>query len=111
MNRFKNILYVADTNSINNSSLDRAVTIAETNRARLTIMDVINEVDCEEDTMKRYGISLNKLLHDEKMEYLHQLSTPYQSSKCVIFTTVLIGSAFIEIIRAVIRNHYDLVIK
>jgi len=44
MQRFKNILYVADGPAAKRQGLDRAVALARTNQARLTILDVAEPV-------------------------------------------------------------------
>ena len=111
MNRFKNILFVADSSSKTCPALERAVTLAATNDARLTVVDVIDEVDDADNIQERFGVSLTKLLLDHRLESLSKLVAPFQSSEHLIYTKVLMGKAFAEIVQTVIQNGYDLVIK
>ena len=111
MKRFKNILYISDASSETCPALERAVALAETNKARLTVADVIDPVDDDKDIQGRYGISLNQLLHDYRLKELSKLVEPYQSEQHLIYTRVMAGPAFAEIIKSVMQNDYDLVIK
>jgi len=110
MNRFKNIMFVADCNQ-SCPALERAVTLAETNHARLTVVDVIDNVNDDKNIQARIGVSLNKLLYKHKEEELAKLVAPFQSAETIIYTKVLVGTAYAEIIRAVMQYQYDLVIK
>ena len=44
MKRFKNILYLADGRGSQRQGLERAVALAQTNQARLTIIDVTEQI-------------------------------------------------------------------
>jgi nucleotide-binding universal stress UspA family protein len=111
MNRFKNILYVSDGQTDTCSALDRAMALAENNHARLTVVDVIDAVDEDEKIHERFGVSLNRLLHDHRLNELANLIEPYQTDDQIIYTRVLSGSRFAEIIKMVMHGDYDLVIK
>ena len=111
MNRFKNILYVSDGRCNTCSALERAVALAETNHARLTVVDVIERVDEDEKIHGRFGVSLNQLLHDHRLNELTTLIEPYQKDDQIIYTRVLTGPVFAEIIKIVMQSSYDLVIK
>ena len=111
MNRFKNILFLADREDDMQVALERAVALAKTNDARLTILDVTPEVALAEYFRDAHGIDINKQLRDNRLETLETLTRPYTRDGIVIYTKVLTGITFIEVIRAVQHNHYDLVMK
>ena len=54
---------------------------------------------------------MNKLLHKHKAEEQAKLVAPVQSAETIIYTKVLVGTAYAEIIRAAMHFQYDLVIK
>ena len=110
MNRFKNILFVANGSSKACPALERTVALADSNHARLTVVDVVDEIS-DGDSEKRFGVSLNQLVHDHHHQALVELVAPYQSKEQLIYTRVLTGTAVSEIITSVIQNGYDLVIK
>jgi len=111
MKRFKNILYFADGITKDSPALKRAVSLAEDNQARLTIMDIIDEFDPNPELEKRLGKTIEQLLADTRISELSELITSYQEKGQVIYTQVQRGTPFVEVIRAVQRNHFDLVIK
>lgn len=93
MQPFKNILYVNESNVEQSRVLARAVTLAEKNQAVLTVVDVVP----------------TQIVDDRRNE-LQTMLKPY-SQRLNIQVDVLIGRTYIEIIRAVIKNEHDLVIK
>jgi len=111
MKRFKNILYFADGAPQRCSALDRAMSLARSNHARLTVIDVLPEADSTEEIEERLGTELNELLRQRRQEMLEDLLAPLQEKDALIYTRVATGSPFVEVIRAVLRNGYDLVIK
>ncbi|MGD2074998.1 MAG: universal stress protein [Gammaproteobacteria bacterium] len=111
MKRFKNILYFADGAVDTTTALDRAVNLARSNHARLTVLDVLAESDSPAEIEKRFGTDLNGILRERRHEMLKALVAPFNEADAVIYTRVLTGNPFVEAIRAVLRNGYDLVIK
>lgn len=112
MKRFKNILFVVEPYSQNNASLERATALAESNQADLTIVDIVPEITAGIGLPPGGPISL-ELQDSMQREYRERLKTmlaPY-ASRPNIKTDVLTGTAFLEIIRAVLREGYDLVMK
>ncbi len=112
MQRFKDILCVAATGSIGHVTLERAVSLAENNQARLTVVEVINELP-RNTKLIAHAQSLEEL--QEKIvaghrQELEKLVAPWIGN-IEIQTKVLIGLPFLEIIREVLRNDHDLVIK
>jgi nucleotide-binding universal stress UspA family protein len=101
MNRFKNILYVTETTMDQVSAVARAVSLAENNQANLTIIDVISPVA---DSHKGEAMA-------GRMKALETLVQPYQHRLKIQLDVLMGRRVFIEVIRAVLRNGYDLVIK
>lgn len=111
MNRFKNILFVADGRNQSCPALERAVALADSNHARLTVVDVINEFETDQAIEAQLGVKISQLMQDFRQELLEKLVEPFQTKDQLIYTRVLIGTAFAEIIKTVLQNDYDLVIK
>jgi len=111
MKRFKNILFVADREDGLGVALDRAVALAGSNGARLTVMDVVPEIGIADYIKRTYSVDLNAQLGSQRLEFLEGLTKSYADSGVPIYTTVACGTPFIEVVRAVRRNHHDLVIK
>jgi universal stress protein E len=111
MKRFKNILYFANNAKKDCPALKRAVSLAESNQARLTLVDVIAEFNSTPELEQGLNKPIKQLLHDSYMEALTELIAPYQKTGQMFYTQVLHGTAFIEIIRTVQRNNFDLLIK
>lgn len=100
MKQFKNILYVSEETVDQGSVVGRAVSMAEHNQARLTVIDVISPV-----ADVNFSDTVNH--HKQKLESLIE---PYRN-RLTIQIDVLVGTIFLEVIRSVLRNAYDLVIK
>jgi nucleotide-binding universal stress UspA family protein len=111
MKRFKNIVFLADSDKGLSASLDRAVDIAKTNGARLTVMDVTAEIGLADYIQRTYSVDLNAQLKEQRLQFLEALTQPYTDRGIPIYTTVATGIPFIETIRAVQRNAHDLVVK
>jgi universal stress protein E len=111
MKRFKNILFLADRDEGLSASLDRAVDIANTNRARLTVMDVTAEIGLADHIKRAYSVDLNAQLREQRMQFLETLTQQYTDKGAPVYTTVASGIPFIQVVRAVQRNAHDLVIK
>jgi len=108
MKRFKNILFVVENVESCKQALERAVTLAEANQANLTVVDVV----------KRVATSIEMLTYEDLQtalvsvsgQALEALVDPFRK-RVVIQTKVLKGTPYLEIIREVLRNGRDLVIK
>ncbi len=112
MQRFKDILCVVAPDSVNEVALERAAVLAENNQARFTVVEAIDKIPTN---LKLLGHTLfpedfqakRVAEHRQKLE---ELVTPWNRN-IKIQTRVLVGTASLEIIREVIRNEHDLVIK
>ena len=111
MKRFKNILFLADREDGLNIALDRAAAVSHSNAARLTVMDVTPDAGLADYFRQSYGIDLNAQLRDQRLQALDALTQPYTDAGNAIYTQVATGTPFLEVVRAVQRNGYDLVMK
>ena len=112
MKRFKDILCVLEPVKVCEPALERAVTLAENNQACLTVVDVAPYVTVGIGVTDG-GSGLADLqaamvsIHKQRLEAFVE---PF-AKRIKIETKVLVGTPFLEIIREVLRNGHDLVIK
>jgi nucleotide-binding universal stress UspA family protein len=113
MQRFKNILLVYDDTEKGKSTLDRVVNLATRNQARLTIIDVIDGIpqDYQMLIAAQHPQEIMEFVVKKQNERLEQYIVPFLEAGLKVTTKVLVGKEFIEIIREVLRNNHDLVIK
>ncbi len=112
MHRFKKILLVHDASPPGRTALAKAVDLAERNGAQLTIVAVIDEIP------RDYRMLLTAMTPDEIMSLarkdtlarLEEYIAPFSETGRVD-TRVLVGQESIAIIREVLRNGHDLVMK
>lgn len=112
MKRFKDILCTIETEKECKLALERAVTLAENNQANLTVITVAPSISAGISMPEGGPISTDlqaATVASHKQE-LENLVEPYRQ-RIKIETRVLIGTPFLEIIREVLRNAHDLVIK
>ena len=113
MKRFKKILFVLSNHTDENSlSFKRAIALAKTNQADLTLLHVIPKI-LSTPYLKKLGISHHQfeekvLAHEETR--LHQLLSS-AGTGLGIETKLTIGKRYIESIRKVQSEYFDLVIK
>ena len=112
MNRFKRILYVSEPRSAQNACIARAVSLAQNNQAQLRIIEVHREVTAGIGMPPGGPISadLTATLTANRRQVLEDLVAPYREHIDVDIE-VMIGRRFIEVIRAVLREGHDLVMK
>jgi len=112
MQRFKNILCVLEDVKAGKYVMERAVTLAENNQARLTVVDVVEHVTAGIGMPEGGPISvdLQAALVSTHEQGLETLVDPYRK-RTEIEARVLAGVPFLEIIREVLRSDHDLVIK
>lgn len=111
MKRFKNILFFADGSDVDSPALQRAVALARSNEARLTLMDVIEPVPTPAEVTARFEVELDDLLKQRRREQLEAIVADIDGGANKPEARVLAGVGFIEVIRAVQSDGYDLVIK
>jgi len=112
MKRFKKILCVIDTGAVNKQALERAVVLAESNQAELTVVDVVEHLHTgiRKSVVGPEVAEMQAALVSEHAQALNKLVEPYRT-RVGIKTSVIAGVPFLEIIREVLRNGHDLVVK
>lgn len=114
MKRFKNILYVNEPTIDQASAVVRAVSLAENNQADLTIVDVIpiQVVTAGIGLPPGGPISedLRAAVESDHRKALESMVQPF-SERLQVRLNVLVGKTYLEAIRAVLKNGYDLLIK
>jgi len=110
--RFKNILLLADQGTDSNAILRRAAALAKNNRARLTVVGVIEELprDMQKLIVVITPMELQKSVTQERQKQLERLVAPIRKEGLRVGVNVLGGTPFLEIIRQVLRQKHDLVI-
>jgi universal stress protein E len=111
MKRFHNILFVKSADN-NEAALFHAITLAKRNQASLTLLETRQEIpDITDDGFTNDAIREAKrvALKNCRIE-LEQLAAPI-NDEIEIGIEVVEGRRFLTIIREVLRNKHDLVIK
>lgn len=112
MSQFKRILYVSEPAVSQELAFARAVSLAINNQAELTVIDVMPppfiSVHLPPEAPSLAELKAN--LVAERYNVLQSLTEPY-SQDSQITLTVVEGKCFLEVIRAVLRDGHDLVIK
>jgi universal stress protein E len=112
MKRFKNILFVTSPTGDNKVSFQRAADLAAHNQARLTVMNVPEGIPIRA-TFHMAGDASSKIIDGVIAHYRKQLDELSVTSQqnIEIRNKVVPGTPFLEIIRAVLHDGHDLVIK
>ena len=112
MRHFKNILYVNESSIEQETAIARAVSLAENNNASLTVVDVIPVITAGIGMPPGGPISsdLQAWVASEHLNRLEKLVAPF-GARLEIKLEILVGKTFLEVIRAVLRNTYDLIVK
>ena len=111
MRRFKNILYFADGATERHPAMERAVAWARANNARLTIFDVVPESDSPTEAEKRFNVDIARVMRKDREAVMDTLVSHFQDTDISIHQRAVNGIPFVEVIRAVLDNGYDLVMK
>ena len=112
MKEFKNILLYAGSVK-NDAAINRAVELALENNASLTLMDVIKPLPKAIGAMTDVAETgeLEHLVAQEHRQRLLQMASEYSDTGLAMDVVVTIGKTAVEIVRQVIRDEHDLVIK
>jgi universal stress protein E len=112
MRRFKNILLLHDGRSEQHLTMKRGVDLARRNQAKLTVVDVIEDSWVSGEI---YGLEpfqeLKQLVSEERQEELDIVIEPLRQQGLNVRAKLLFGKPFLEIIREVLRENHDLVMK
>ncbi len=88
-----------------------ALALAQSNNAALTVMDVVPKSDLGKRDEQRFGASLDSLFRQHRLEELEALIEARRDDGVRIYTQIVSGTPFLELIRAVQLKGYDLLIK
>ena len=113
MKRFSNILLIADEATDYSAALKRAVTLARNNQALLTICAVVNMVpgDMQMAITAVTPAELRNIAVAEKRDWLEGFVNSVVADGVAVEVKVLSGKPFLEVIRQVLGNDHDLIIK
>jgi nucleotide-binding universal stress UspA family protein len=111
MKRFKNILYFADGAQARCSALQRAVALAAANEARLTLFDVVAAEVSKSEIQRRWNLDLESIERASREAMLRELMAGLGNAGTQVAMRVAEGIAFVEVVRAVLQDQFDLVIK
>ncbi|MCG8354432.1 MAG: universal stress protein [Kiloniellales bacterium] len=116
MKRFKNILLICDERSIHEAVIGRAIWLAKANQASLTLVDVVEAAPGELTSLfAALPGGRGREVEYEVLEFhrarLAQIAAPIKSEGVETSEIVLQGIPFVEIIRKVLRDGHDLIMK
>jgi nucleotide-binding universal stress UspA family protein len=104
MQRFSNILFVNDPPANTKRALKRALQLARVNQADLTITSILQE-------LPRSLIQLQKTFRQLQDEELKSLLEGLPNDGVNLKTKQVVGTPFLQIIKQVMHEGHDLVIK
>ena len=109
MKRFKNIVLIYECDR---ATLDRAAALAEANHARLTVVQVVKAMPPQwrHYPLDKTPLDLQKLAVKECEALLKNFISPLKREGLRISSKVLVGTAYLEVIREVLAHKRDLVI-
>ncbi len=112
MKRFKNMLFVTDPELKCADTFARAVAMAEHNQAQLTVISILEDLPAEysRNIINVSMAELRRSIIDNLSLQLEKLVAPARKN-IQVKTGVLMGQPFLELIREVLREKVDLVIK
>lgn len=112
MKRFKNILFVKEPTTGSEAALERAVTLAQNNQARLTVIDVVEQLPPGFEAVPTGFTwrSLQQTIVEERREQLEQFAA-VAGKTIALDVRLFSGVPYLEIIRKVLRDQHDLVVK
>ncbi len=111
MERFRKVLVYVNTHRRNNHALVRAGVLARRTGAALKVVDIVEALPSLPANYIAAGEPLGETVAKEKRERLRQAVEPLRVAGIQVETEVLTGSAFVEIVKEVVRHEHDLVFK
>ncbi|MDH3499315.1 MAG: universal stress protein [Acidimicrobiia bacterium] len=111
VNEFKNVLVTASPGHLESTTLRRAVRLAGSNSARLTVIDVVKPVGRRLKSVEVEGsvVDIEDSLLRDSEDRLRHLAKAAGVGPDVV-TTVMVGEPFVEVIHHVLANGIDLVV-
>ena len=112
MKQFRSILYVDEASSASGAALARAVSLADNNQAELTVLGVVPFITAGVSMTPGVPVytELQPAMVSKRRAELESMVAPHKQGG-EIKVEVISGQMFLEVIRAVLRDQYDLVIK
>lgn len=106
-------MLIADAAMEDSVALKRAIALAINNKASLTLIDIVAEIptDLKMAITALTPEELCDIVVSEKQEQLDEVVKAAAKRGMKFEARVLVGKPFLEIIRQVLRNKHDLVIK
>ncbi len=113
MRRFKRILYVFEDEPEHNASLDRAADLARRNGAVLTLAHLVEEPDSmgSGECTRRVTDKLYRTILDEAESELREIARSLGPERPEVRCKVLTGRPHVAVVREVLREGHDLVMK
>ena len=111
MNRFKNILVSVDTRSTEHPALDWAMTIAEKNSAKLTVVEVLPKFSWIQRHVLGNSEELHNRMVDDSKSKLDALLKTALDRGIEAKSVTLTGNTSEEITDEVVRSEHDLVVR
>lgn len=112
MSQIKQILYLSEPLAEQAEALRQAIIFAQGKGAKLTVLEVIPEIRAQFNPMPQ-NLDINQLeqtLRSERQQYLTGLIDSLEMD-AVVSVQIKTGKRFVETIRTVLSDHYDLLIK
>jgi nucleotide-binding universal stress UspA family protein len=109
MQGLKHILYFADGEFGPTRAFRRALALAQQHGAQLTLMDVTIESGFSADLVRQFGLGDDVQQSEQRYAALSELTEDWVGPRPPRLR-VTIGTPFIEVIRAVLRDQHDLVL-
>lgn len=106
MQRFKSILVVFDRATGSRAALDQAADLARVNGARLSLVVCLTEFDNGGDADQLQEIVVRGL-----RSHFERIIEPFRARDLPVSAEVRLGRPFIQVIRRVIGDNHDLVVK
>jgi nucleotide-binding universal stress UspA family protein len=112
MSTFRRILYVSERAADGTAALRRAAALAESHQAQLTLLEVIPPMRSLEGLYPAAPSreTLTETLAARRHAALETLAAPLRP-RLDVRVEILSGTPFLEVVRAVLRSDYDLVVK
>ncbi|RKZ63840.1 MAG: universal stress protein [Gammaproteobacteria bacterium] len=112
MKRFKKLLLVCDFDIKQDMAVERAVSLAQQNEAKLMVITVVKDIPADM-AMAITAITpqeVFQLVIDDQQKRVDALVADMRKQGVEAESMVITGTPFLEIIRQVLRDKYDLVI-
>ena len=112
MKRFKKLLLVCNFDTKQDMAVERAVSLAQQNEAKLTVITVVKDIPAD------MGMAITaitpqevfQLVIDDQQKRVDALVADMRKQGVEAESMVITGTPFLEIIRQVLRDKHDLVI-